>query len=337
MRSLMMRHTRPLVSVAALTLAGAAVHVPAQAQAQAPAPAAAYPAKQVRFIVPFAAGGTIDIIGRLLAPSMSKVFGQQIVVEDRPGGGTVIATELVVRAQADAHVILLMGPSYTINLFARKLPYDTERDFAGIARLAANPLLFTAHPSVPARSLKELVALARSKPGELTYATASPTGFQRLAFEQFKLLSKIDVVNVPYQGGAPAAIAVMGGHTTINFGNVSEAAPYVAAGRLRAIAVTSLERSDVMKDVPTAHESGYPGYEATNWFGAVTRVGAPKSSIDRLSAEFARALDTPEVKTGLTKSGLYNAYLNADRYEDFLRQQFRANEKIVKATGMRME
>ena len=268
---------------------------------------------------------------------MSKALGQQIVVEDRPGGGTVIATELVARAPADAHVILLMGPSYTINLFARKLPYDTERDFAAIARLAANPLLFSVHPSVPARTIKELVALARNKPGELTYATASPTGFQRLAAEQFKLLAKIDIVNVPYQGGGPASIAVMGGHTTINFGNVSEAAPYVANGRLRAIAVTSLERSDVMKDVPTVHESGYPGYEATNWFGAVTRVGAPKAAIDRLSAEFARALDTPEVKSGLTKSGLYNAYLNPERYDEFLRQQFRANEKTVKATGMRME
>ena len=296
-----------------------------------------FPSKQVRFVVPFAAGGTIDIIGRLLAPSMGKALGQQIIVEDRPGGGTVIATELVARAQPDAHVLLLMGPSYTINLFARKLPYDTERDFVGIARLAANPLLYSVHPSLPVRTPKELVALARSKPGELTYATASPTGFQRLAAEQFKLLAKIDIVNVPYQGGAPAAIAVMGGHTTINLGNVSEAATYVAAGRLRAIAVTSLTRSDVMKEVPTLHESGYPGYEATNWFGAVTRAGAPKASIDRLSSEFARALETPEVKTGLTKSGLYNAYLNPEQYAEFLRQQFRANEKTVKATGMRME
>lgn len=303
----------------------------------APAHAQNFPAKQIRFVVPFAAGGTIDIIGRLLSPSMSKALGQQIVVEDRPGGGTVIATELVARAPADAHVLLLMGPSYTINLFARKLPYDTERDFAAIARLAANPLLFSVHPSLPVRTTQALVALARSKPGELTYATASPTGFQRLAAEQFKLLAKIDIVNVPYQGGGPAAIAVMGGHTSINFGNVSEAAPYVASGRLRAIAVTSLERSDVMKNVPTLHESGFPGYEATNWFGAVTRVGAPKAAIERLSTEFARALDTPEVKSGLLKSGLYNAYLNPERYDEFLRQQFRANEKTVKATGMRME
>jgi tripartite-type tricarboxylate transporter receptor subunit TctC len=152
----------------------------------ASAHAQTFPQRTVRFIVPFAAGGTIDIVGRLVAPSMSKALGQQIVVENRPGGGTVIATELVARAQADTHTLLLMGPSYTINLFARKLPYDTERDFAGIARLVANPLLLSIHPSLPARNIKELVALARAKPGELTYATASPTGFQRLAVERFR-------------------------------------------------------------------------------------------------------------------------------------------------------
>lgn len=302
-----------------------------------PASAQNYPTRQLRFIVPFAAGGTIDILGRLLAPSMSKALGQQIIVEDRPGGGTVIGTELVARAQPDAHTILLMGPSYTINLFARKLPYDTERDFAAVARLAANPLLFSVHPSLPVRTPKDLIELARAKPGQLTYGTASPTGFQRLAAERLKLLAKIDILNVPYQGGGPAAIAVMGGHTTILLGNVSEAAPYVAQGRLRAIAVTSLTRSEVMKDVPSLHESGYPGYEATNWFGAVTRVGAPAAAIERLSAEFARALDTPEVKMGLNKIGLFNYYLPPDKYDAFLRQEFRANEKVVKATGMRME
>lgn len=320
-----------------LAIGGCGVLLAGIAHAQAPAGGDAFPSKTLRYIVPFVAGGTIDIIGRQLAPVMIKTLGQQIVVENRPGGGTVIATELVARAPADAHTLLLMGPSYTINLFARKLPYDTERDFVGIARLAANPLIFTVHPSLPARNVKELVALARAKPGELTYATASPTGFQRLAMEQFRLRAKIDVVNVPYQGGAQATIAVMGGHTSINVGNVSEAAPHVDSGRLRAIAVTSLQRSDVMKDVPTLHESGYAGFEATNWFGAVTRAGAPKASIDRLSAEFARALDAPEVKSGLNKLGLYSAYLNSDQYNEFLRQQFRANEKIVKLTGMRME
>ncbi len=301
------------------------------------AQAKGFPSRQVRFVVPFAAGGTIDIIGRLLAPSVSRALGQHVIVDDRPGGGTVIGTELVARAPADGHTLLLMGPSYTINLFARRLPYDTVNDFTGIARLAANPLLFSVHPSLPVRTPQDLVALARARPGELTYGTASPTGSQRLAAERFRMLAKIDIVNVPYQGGGPAAIAVMGGHTTILLGNVSEAAPYVASGRLRAITVTSLNRSDVLKDVPTLHESGFPGYEAINWFGAVTRASVPKSAIDRLSAEFGRALEAPEGKAGLNKLGLYSAYMNADQYNAFLREEFRANEKIVRETNMRME
>ena len=167
-----------------------------------------------------------------------------------------------------------MGPSYTINLFARKLPYDTERDFVWYRATGGQPAVVYRASVAAGAHAKGTGCPGPQQTGELTYATASPTGFQRLAVEQFKILAKIDLVNVPYQGGAPAAIAVMGGHTTINVGNVSEAAPYVAAGRLRAIAVTSLTRSEVMKDVPTLHESGYPGHEATNWFGAVTRVGA---------------------------------------------------------------
>jgi tripartite-type tricarboxylate transporter receptor subunit TctC len=248
-----------------------------------------------------------------------------------------VGTELVARAPADAHTLLLMGPSYTINLFARKLPYDTQKDFTGVARLVANPLLFSVHPSLPVKTPKDLVALARSKPGELTYGTASPTGPQRMAGEIFKSMGKIDMINVPYNGGAPATIAVIGGHTTILVGNVSEAMPFVTSGKLRPIAVTTLQRSEVMKDVPTFHESGFTGYEVLNWFGAVTRSAAPKAAIDRLSAEFARSLELPEVKTGLSKIGLYSVYLNADQYNAYLREQFRINEKMVKDIGLRME
>ena len=304
----------------------------------AAAVAQGFPSKSVRLVVPFAAGGAIDLIGRLLAPPLTKALGQQVIVDDRPGGGTVIGTDIVARAPADGHTILLMGPSFTINLFARdQLPYDTVKDFTGIARLAANALVFSVHPSLPARTPKELVALARARPGELTYGTASLTGFQRLAAEKLRAMAKIDILNVPYQGGGPAAIAVMGGHTTILLGNVSEAAPFVAQGRLHAIAVTSLERSDVMKDVPTLHESGYPGYEAINWFGAVTRTSVPKPIIDRMSAEFAKALDAPEVKDGLARLGLNNAYMDPEQYNAYMRAEMQSNEKIVRAAKIRME
>jgi tripartite-type tricarboxylate transporter receptor subunit TctC len=304
----------------------------------APAAAQWAPAKPVRVVVPFAAGGTIDIIGRLLAQPLSRTLGQNVVVDDRPGGGTVIGVDIVARAPADGHTILLMGPSFTINLFARaKLPYDTVQDFTGIARLAANPLLFSVHPSLPAKTPRELIALARSKPGELTYGTASPTGFQRLAGEKLRAAAKIDIVNVPYQGGGPATVAVMGGHTSILLGNVSEAAPYVAIGKLRGIAVTSIERSAAMPDIATLHESGYPGFEAINWFGAVGRSSLPPAVIERLSVEFLRALEAPEVKEGLNRLGLYAAGQNAEQFTAFMRAEMQANEKVVRAANIRME
>jgi tripartite-type tricarboxylate transporter receptor subunit TctC len=296
------------------------------------------PTRPVRLVVPFAAGGTIDLVGRLLAIPLTRMLGQNVIVEDRPGGGTVIGVDVVARAPADGHTILLMGPSFTINPFARaKLPYDTAQDFTGIAGLAANPLLFSVHPSLPAKTPRELIALARAKPGELTYGTASPTGFQRLAGEKLRAAAKIDIVNVPYSGGGPAAVAVMGGHTSILLGNVSEAAPYVAIGKLRGIAVTSLERSSVMMDVPTLHESGFPGFEAINWFGAVGRSSLPLAAIERLSAELLRALEAPEVKDGLTRFGLYATALNAAQFTAFLKVEMQSNEKTVRAANIRME
>ena len=306
--------------------------------AAGPAAAQWMPVKPVRMVVPFAAGGTIDIIGRLLSQPLSRALGQNVIVDDRPGGGTVIGVDIVARAPADGHTLLLMGPSFTINPFARsKLPYDTAQDFTGIARLAANPLLFSVHPSLPAKTPRELIALARAKPGELTYGTASPTGFQRLAGEKLRAAAGIDIVNVPYQGGGPAAVAVMGGHTTILLGNVSEAAPFVAFGKLRGIAVTSLERSAIMPAIPTLHESGFPGFEAINWFGAVGRTSMPAAAIERLSVELLRALDAPEVRDGLTRLGLYAAALNPQEFNAFLRAEMQANEKVVRAANIRMD
>lgn len=301
------------------------------------ADAQGFPVRPVRLVVPFAAGGTIDIIARLVAPHITKALGQNVLVDDRPGGGTAVGTDLVARSPADGHTILLIGPSFTINLFAReKLPYDTVREFTGVARLAMNPLLFSVHPSLPVKTPAELIALARSRPGELTYATASPTGSQRLAGEKFRAMAKVDILNIPYSGGAPAAVAVLGGHTTILLGNVSEAAPFVAHGRLRPIAVTSLTRSDVMKHVPTLDESGLKGYEVINWFGAVTRSSAPAAAIERMSTEFARALEAPDVKERLTSLGLSAATQNSERFNAFLTAEMQSNEKIVRAANIRM-
>ena len=297
-----------------------------------------FPAKTVRLIVPFPPGGAVDILGRALSTPMSKSLGQNVIVENRAGGNTVIGAELVARAPADGHTLLFMAPSFTINQFVRaKLPYDTVKDFTGVSLLASGALLIAVHPSVPARNTKELVALARGNPGQLTYATASVIGGQRLAGELFKDAAKVDIVNVPYNGGAPATMAVVGGHTTMLVTNIIEAAPQVVAGKLRGIAVTTIKRSEVLPQVPTVAESGYPGFDAGNWFGAVVRTGTPRSVIDRLNAELGRGLELAEVREMLLKQGLTPVPMSVEQFNAFLRKEMERTGRIVKSLNLRME
>lgn len=322
-------NVRPLC---ALILMSAAVLAAGAAVAQE------FPSRPVRFVVPFPPGGAVDILGRTLAPPLSRALGQNVIVENRPGGNTVIGAELVARAPADGHTLLLMAPSFTINPFVRsKLSYDPMKDFAGVTRLASTALVISVHPSLPARTLKQLVALARARPGELTYATASIIGGQRIAGEMFKDAAGIDIVNVPYGGGAPATMAVIGGHTTMLVANVAEVAPHVASGKLRALAVTSLARSGVLKDVPTVAESGFPGFDSTNWFGAVARAATPKNAIDRLSAEIARGLQLPEVNDALSRLGLSAAAMSPGEFDAFLRAEMERNGKIIRALNLKVD
>jgi tripartite-type tricarboxylate transporter receptor subunit TctC len=297
-----------------------------------------FPAKTVRLVVPFPAGGAVDILGRAVATPMSKALGQGVIVENRPGANTVIGAELVARAPADGHTLLLMAPSFTINQFVRsKLPYDTVRDFTGVTLIASGALLIAAHPSLPAKNMKELIALARANPGKLTYATASVIGGQRLAAELFKDAAKIDIINVPYNGGAPATMAVVGGHTSLLVTNIIEAAPQVIAGKLRGIAVTTIRRSEVLPDVPTVAEAGYAGFDAGNWFGAVVRTGTPKGAIDRLNAEITRALELPEVRDTLLKQGLTPAPMSPDAFNAYLRKEMERTGRIVKMLNLKMD
>ena len=253
-------------------------------------------------------------------------------------GGGIIGTEVVARAPADGHSVLFIGNGFTMNPALRsKLPYDTVKDFTGVARVASNPLVISVHPSLPVKSLKELVALARARPGELTFASGTATGGLRLNAERFKAAAGIDIVNVPYQGGVPAVTAVIGGHTSILIVNVSETVPHVASGRLRPLAVTALKRSDVLREVPTVAESGYPGFEALMWYGAVARSATPKSALDRLSTEIARAAQLREVSDALGKLGLSVAAMGQAEFDAFVRAEIQSNAKIIKAINLRVE
>ena len=304
-----------------------------------PAPAQEFPVRTVRIVVPFPPGGATDILARAIAAQLTRSLNQNVVIDNRTGANTVIGAELVMRAPADGHTMLFIAPSFSINPSVRsKMPYDTLRDFSAVARAGYSPLVISTHPSVPVQTARHLIALARARPGELTFATSSIIGGQRLAAElYFREVAKVDIINVPYNGGAPAATAVMGGHTMILVSNVAEAAQQVSAGRLRGLAVMSLTRADQLPDVPTLAESGYPGFEAANWYGAVIRSATPRNLIERLSAEFGKALNVPETRDGLAKQGLVPAYLNAEEFDDLIRREMQRYARIVSTLKLRLD
>lgn len=315
-----------------------ALAVAATAFAGSMALAQDYPAKPIRFIVPFPPGGAGDTLARTVAQPLSRALGQSVVVENRTGANTLIATEITARAPADGYTLQVMATSFTVNPFAyTKLPYDTLKDFSPVTRLAFNPLIICVHPSVPAKTVKELVSLARARPGELTWAVSSIIGGGRIAGEIFREVAKVDMTNVPYGGGAPAATAVLGGHTSMLIGNVLDCSPYIASGRMRPIAVTSANRAELLKDVPTIAESGYPGFDITNWFGTIVRAGTPKPIVDRLSAEIGKALQLPEVVGTLGKLGLTPGPLTPAEFEAFIRREMQGNEKIIRKLNLRIE
>ena len=299
-----------------------------------------FPSAAVRFVVPLPAGGTMDIIARTLGQPVARALGQNVVVDNRPGGGGggIIGTEVVARAPADGHTVLFIGNGFTMNPALRsKLPYDTVKDFTAVARVASNPLVVSVHPSLPVKTLKQLVALARARPGELTFASGTAAGGLRLNAERFKAAAGIEIVNVPFQGGVPAVTSVLGGHTSILIVNVSETVPHVASGRLRPLAVTSLERNGALKDVPTVAESGYAGFEALMWYGVVARAAVPKGAIDRLSTELTRAVRLPEVSEALDRKGLSVATLRPAEFDAFIRAEIESNGKIARGLKLVVE
>jgi tripartite-type tricarboxylate transporter receptor subunit TctC len=297
-----------------------------------------YPTKPIRVLVPFPPGGAADTMARLYAPPVSKALGQNLVIENRPGANTVIATEVASRAPADGYTMLVMATSFTVNPFAyNKLPYDTLRDFHGVTRMVYNPLIYCAHPSLPVKNMKDLVALAKARPGQLTWGVSSIIGGGRIAGELFKDIAKIDIVNVPFGGGAPATTAILGGHITLLVGNVLDCSHYIPTGRLRGIAVTSAQRAANLPDVPTIAESGWPGFESLNWFGVMVRAGTPRPIVERLSAEIAKALKTPEAGAILTKQGFSEGTMSPADYDGYIRNEMQRNEKILKKLNLKLD
>ncbi|HEX2824812.1 MAG TPA: tripartite tricarboxylate transporter substrate-binding protein [Burkholderiales bacterium] len=286
-----------------------------------------FPTKTVRIVVPNPAGGTVDIVARAVAQSMTAAFGQSVIVDVRPGGNTIIGTNIVARAPADGHTLAMVGTSFVTNPFLRDVPYDALRDFAPVARLVSLPYVVAVHPSVPVKSLKELVGLARARPNDLNYASF---GFGQLIAESFNTATAIHMTYVPYQGGVQATIAAAGGHAGVLVGPLSDALPYISSGRLRALAVTTAARSDALKTVPAVAESGYPGFDWASWIGAAAPAGTPPAAVTKLNAEMLRGIEGKDVLANLARLSVAPAPLSPDAFGRFLRAEMQRMEKVVK-------
>lgn len=303
-----------------------------------PAAAQSLAGRTIRIVVPFAAGGTADIIARLLAEQTGP-GGPTILVENRPGAGTVIATELVARSPADGNTLELIANSFIINPSLRSsLTYNPLTSFEPVCLLVDSPQLIVVNSASPFRTLADLVAAARAKPGELTYATVGPATTQHIAFETLKRAAGIDLTYVPYGGGAPAASALLGGHVTVVLQNYSELIEQVRAGKLRALAVTTRARLADLPDVPTVSESGYLGYEVAAWFGLVAPAATPKDTLDQLAQMFSAALQVPKVKANLQgQQGMRLIGVCGAEFGTFMRRQQEFYADAIRAANIKVE
>ncbi len=299
----------------------------------------AYPVKPVRIIVPVGAGGATDIVARALGQLLASTWTQQVVVENRAGGGSNIGFEAAAKAAADGYTLLLAQPAFTVNVsLYKKLAYDPIRDFSAVTLVGTGANVLVVHPSLPAHTLKDLIAFAKSKPGQLSFASSGNGTTPHLSGELLKSMTGIEIQHIPYKGAAQSASDLLGGHVEMAFVSLASVVPQLKAKKLRALAVTSAKRSTVMPDLPTFAEAGLPGYEVTGWFGVLAPAGTPREIIDRLYADIAAALVHPEFVQTLAASGIEAEKSDSpEAFTAFLRAEIGKWAKVVKASGARAE
>ena len=301
--------------------------------------AANYPSKPIRIVVPFPAAGTTDILARAVGNEMQKAWGQPVVVENRPGAGGNLGSDVVAKAAPDGYTLLVGAVSpqaINVTLYPR-MPYDVMRDFAHITLIAVVPNLLEVHPSVPVKTVKELIDLAKAKPGQLAYASSGSGTSIHLSAELFKSMAGVDMLHIPYKGSAPAITDLMAGQVQLMFDNLPSSIAQVKAGRLRAIAVTTLTRSPALPDVPTIAESGLPGYDASSWFGMHAPAGTPKDIVNKIHGVVAKALRTPEMIERLSTQGAQPVGNTPEEFTEFVRAEIAKWAKVVKASGARVD
>jgi tripartite-type tricarboxylate transporter receptor subunit TctC len=295
-----------------------------------------YPAKPVRIIVGFPPGGATDLVARLLAPKLADAFKQQVIVDNRPGANGIIATDLTAKAPPDGYTLhlgtlsaLVITPAIT------KVPYDPFKDFSPIGRTVALQNIFIAHPALPVRNIKELIALARARPGKLNFASSGTGSTGHLSGELLKSMAKIDMTHVPYKGGGPAMTDLLGGHVELFVAIISTAVPQVKAGKARGLAVTGDKRAEALPDVPTVDESGVKGYESTNWYCILGPANLPRPIVERWHKEMTAALNSPEIKQALFDRGIDAAPTSPAEFTAFLKSETAKWTKVVKASGIK--
>ncbi len=301
--------------------------------------AQSYPEKPVRLIVPFAAGGGNDSVARLVGKRVSDSLGQQLVIDNRPGAGGVLGAELAAKAVPDGYTLFLGGVgSHAVNPNLNdSLPYDPIRDFAPVALLAQAPLVLVVHPSVPADSITAFVALARSKPGQLNYASNGNGSSSHLAAVMFDSMTRVDMVHVPYKGLSPALTDLLSGRVQLMFSSVVAILPHIKAGKLRGLAVTGSRRLASMPNLPTIAESGLPGYEASSWYGVLAPAGTPREIVARLNAELVKALEQPEVRTSLLAEGAEPIGGSPEQFAAHIRSEMERLGKLIREAKIRLE
>ena len=298
-----------------------------------------YPSKPIRLIVGFAPGGGTDILARALGQPLGELLGQQIIIDNRAGAGGIIATELGAKAAPDGYTLLVgssAGFAINPNLMA-KLPYDPVKDFAPVGMFATLSYAVDVHPSLPAKTVKEFIALARAKPGAINYGSAGQGSSTHLAIEQFALMAGIKMTHVPYKGNTPAMTALMSGEIAMVFDPVLTSAPMVKSGRVRALAVTTARRSALLPDVPTVAEAGLKGYESGNWFGVFAPAGTPREIVERLNAAVNNAMTRPEMKDKLLSQGADALTGTPADLASLVQRELAKFAKIIKAAGVRVE
>lgn len=303
------------------------------------AAAQAYPAKSIRFIVPFPPGGGNDTIARLIGQKLTAATGQQVLVDNRPGAGGAIGAEAAAKSPADGYTMFLAGvATHGINPnLRRKIPYDPLRDFDAVSLIASAPLLVVVHPSLPIKSVKQLVALAKARPGQINYASNGAGGSSHLAVELFDMMSGTKMTHIPYKGLAPALTDLLSGEVQVMFSSAVAMLPQVKAGKLRAIAMTGARRSPAIPDIPTVAEAGVPGYETGSWYGIVVPAGTPRAAIDRLSKEIIAIVRAPEITSRLNDEAVIPVGSTPAEFSTHIRNELTRWAKTIKQAGLTLE